>query len=317
MWDSAYMEDYFGNKNPYFPPQINYLNDGVVEIWENEEAIKWFINQLLDKNIKDGQFLFDIIKKHSDVLQQLNKFFKKEHLSSVMDFKKFIKLVEEGTYTFLAFYYSALDERTPKNIRDKAIDIRSKDAFYDYADRLIKNTIEHLHPYTNGLSISILIKELEAPPCENILRRRFTNCIMIIDGTLEIIKIENFAKNNSQYRFIFPENLDLKYLKGQTAHIGNVSGKVRIIRRKNEINKFMAGEILVSPMTTPDFLPAMKIAKAIITDEGGITCHAAIISRELKKPCIIGSKIATQAFKDGDFVNVDANNGIVKLVNEK
>jgi pyruvate,water dikinase len=65
-------------------------------------------------------------------------------------------------------------------------------------------------------------------------------------------------------------------------------------------------------MTTPIFLPAMKKASAIITDEGGITCHAAIVSRELKKPCIIGTKIATQILKNGDLVEVDAERGIIK-----
>ncbi len=63
-------------------------------------------------------------------------------------------------------------------------------------------------------------------------------------------------------------------------------------------------------MTDPDFLPAMKKASAIITDEGGITCHAAIVSRELKIPCIIGTRIATKVLKDGDLVEVDANKGI-------
>jgi pyruvate,water dikinase len=61
----------------------------------------------------------------------------------------------------------------------------------------------------------------------------------------------------------------------------------------------------------------MEKAAAFITDEGGITCHAAIVSRELKKPCIIGTKIATQVLKDGDLVEVDANNGVVKIMNSK
>ncbi len=67
-------------------------------------------------------------------------------------------------------------------------------------------------------------------------------------------------------------------------------------------------------MTTPDFIPAMKKASAIITDEGGITCHAAIVSRELKKPCIIGTTNATKILRNGDSVEVDANNGIVKIL---
>jgi len=60
----------------------------------------------------------------------------------------------------------------------------------------------------------------------------------------------------------------------------------------------------------------MKKAAAFVTDEGGITCHAAIVARELKKPCIIGTKIATQALKDGDEVEVDADKGAVKLLKE-
>ena len=67
-------------------------------------------------------------------------------------------------------------------------------------------------------------------------------------------------------------------------------------------------------MTIPDFLPAMKKAVAFVTDEGGILCHAAIVAREFKKPCIVGTKFATKILKDGDYVEVDANNGVVRLL---
>lgn len=77
------------------------------------------------------------------------------------------------------------------------------------------------------------------------------------------------------------------------------------------------GDILVTGMTTPDFLSAIRKSAGFVTDEGGITCHAAIVSRELKKPCIIGTKIATQILKDGDLVEVDANKGIVKILEKK
>ena len=70
----------------------------------------------------------------------------------------------------------------------------------------------------------------------------------------------------------------------------------------------------MTPMTRPEFLPLMKKAKAIITDEGGITCHAAIVSRELGIPCIIGTKIATKVLKDNDLVEVDAEKGIVRKI---
>lgn len=67
-------------------------------------------------------------------------------------------------------------------------------------------------------------------------------------------------------------------------------------------------------MTTSNLIPAMEKAAAFITDEGGVTCHAAIIAREMKKPCVIGTKIATKLLKDNDTVKVDANKGIIEIM---
>ncbi|MFN3301984.1 MAG: PEP-utilizing enzyme [Patescibacteria group bacterium] len=105
-----------------------------------------------------------------------------------------------------------------------------------------------------------------------------------------------------------------KIIKGISASVGRVFGKIRIIRNKEEVKNLKKGEILVTPMTMPDFAPAFKKCIAIITDEGGITCHAAIVSRELGIPCVIGTKIATKVLKDGDLVEVDADKGIIKLL---
>lgn len=80
------------------------------------------------------------------------------------------------------------------------------------------------------------------------------------------------------------------------------------------MKKFQKGDILVSVATDPDIVPAMKKAAAIVTEQGGITSHAAIVSRELGIPCIIGTKIATRVLKDGDMVEVDANKGTVKKI---
>jgi pyruvate,water dikinase len=93
--------------------------------------------------------------------------------------------------------------------------------------------------------------------------------------------------------------------------MGYAKGKIKVIKSSKDFNQFKQGNILVTSMTVPDYVPLMKKSAAIITDEGGISCHASIISRELKIPCIIGTKIATKIFKDGDLVEVDANKGIV------
>jgi len=105
-----------------------------------------------------------------------------------------------------------------------------------------------------------------------------------------------------------------KIIKGQIACRGTVQGIARVVLSPREQWKLQKGEILITSMTTPDFLPCMERASAFVTDEGGITCHAAIVAREMDKPCVIGTKDATKVLKDGDIVDVDAGNGIVRKI---
>jgi phosphoenolpyruvate synthase/pyruvate phosphate dikinase len=103
-------------------------------------------------------------------------------------------------------------------------------------------------------------------------------------------------------------------IHGSVAYMGIVTGKVKIVNSVRDIGKVSEGDILVSVQTNPDLLPAMKKAAAIVTDTGGITCHAAIVAREIKTPTLIGTKIATKVFKDGDMVEVDADKGVVRKI---
>jgi phosphoenolpyruvate synthase/pyruvate phosphate dikinase len=107
---------------------------------------------------------------------------------------------------------------------------------------------------------------------------------------------------------------DTSEISGQTGCIGKASGIVKKIFRPSDMEKMKKGDILVSIATNPDIVPAMRKAAAIITDQGGVTSHAAIVSRELGIPCVIGTKIATRVLKDGDRVEVDATKGLVKKV---
>jgi phosphohistidine swiveling domain-containing protein len=124
-------------------------------------------------------------------------------------------------------------------------------------------------------------------------------------GTARKIKRANIKENAGLVR-------ELRGL-GVAGH--NVKGRVKVCAGVQEaLAKVKRGDILVCPMTTPDYVPALKRAKAVITEEGGITCHAAIIAREFKIPCIVGTKIATKILHDGDEIEVDANKGIVKII---
>ena len=101
-------------------------------------------------------------------------------------------------------------------------------------------------------------------------------------------------------------------IKGVPASLGHAKGIVTIVRGVSNLSKVKKGDVLVAVVTHPDYVPAMQRAVAIVTDEGGITSHAAIVSRELGLPCIVGTEHATKALKDGDFVEVDATSGFVR-----
>ncbi len=103
-------------------------------------------------------------------------------------------------------------------------------------------------------------------------------------------------------------------LRGRGASKGKATGIARVILGETHFSKFNDGEIIIAPMTRPEFVPLMRKASAIVTDEGGITCHAAIVSRELGKPCIVGTQKATSILKDGMLIEVDADKGIVKVI---
>jgi pyruvate,water dikinase len=105
-----------------------------------------------------------------------------------------------------------------------------------------------------------------------------------------------------------------KEVRGSTASRGKAQGVVRLVLSRHDFHKMNQGDVLVTSMTRPDFVPVLNKCAAIVTNEGGVTCHAAIISREMKIPCIIATGNATQILKDGDMVEVDADNGVVRII---
>lgn len=124
---------------------------------------------------------------------------------------------------------------------------------------------------------------------------------------------------SSLWDFYIKEKISEKTIEfsGTTASKGKnsiVQGKVCLIFDPFKSNKFQKGDILVAAMTSPEYVFLMEKAAAIVTDVGGLTCHAAIVSREFGLPCIVGTKIATQVLHDGDLIEIDANKGIVKIL---
>ncbi|MFH0922530.1 MAG: PEP-utilizing enzyme, partial [Candidatus Micrarchaeota archaeon] len=150
---------------------------------------------------------------------------------------------------------------------------------------------------------------------KKLAQERF-NCGLVYanENGLTFVHGEEAKKAFAKIEFVKTEQSNTGELKGTPACVGKASGRVRIVNKVSDMEKMETGDVLVSICTFPDLVPAMKKASAIVTDEGGITCHAAIVSRELKTPCVVGTKIATSVFKDGEFVEVDATKGTVKKI---
>ncbi|HUC38964.1 MAG TPA: PEP/pyruvate-binding domain-containing protein [Candidatus Acidoferrum sp.] len=107
---------------------------------------------------------------------------------------------------------------------------------------------------------------------------------------------------------------DAYELKGTPVNLGVAKGNVKVLMNSKQASKILNGEILVAKTTTVSLVPAMRKAAAILTETGGITSHAAIVSRELGVPCIVGVENATTILKDGDFIEVNADNGTIKII---
>lgn len=130
---------------------------------------------------------------------------------------------------------------------------------------------------------------------------------LYIVQTRPITTIESTTKKLSDQA---TENQDkAPILKGIPASPGIGTGEVKILKSPSEIEKIKKGDILVAPMTSPDYVPAMKKASAIVTNEGGMTSHAAIVSREMGIPCVVGTGEATKKLNDGDVVTVNGTTG--------
>lgn len=206
----------------------------------------------------------------------------------------------------------------------RAYDLREKTDKIDYvSEKSLLGIVEKMLPeYKDFLSL-LTFEEIYKNniPDLNELKNRQDRYVYF-DGKVsaglnekELAKLEGFEIDLDDE--LLNSQRHGQEIKGMPAMKGKANGRIKIMFSGSNFDNFNEGYILVAPMTTPDFLSVIKNAVAIVTDEGGITCHAAIVSRELKIPCIVGTKIATQVLKDGDLVEVDANEGVVRILESR
>ena len=281
------------------------------ELKELENNFHWIQNNYYNVHyVTKEEFLKKvemIIAEHSDVEFLLKE--KKEHLAKIKrDRKGLINSLGLSDYTKNILKIARLFTKW-KDVRKSGVYI----GMY-YFDLFLEEVSKRTNYSKEELTFAVFneIKDiLDGKDIKKELAERKEQCFFAVTtegyficGGKDAEKYFSLTKQTS--------NQNITELRGVVASPGYACGRVRIIKKTSEMKDFQTGEILVTNQTTPEFVPIMKKAAAVITEQGGITSHAAIISRELKVPCIIGTKIATTALMNGENVEVDANNGIVR-----
>jgi phosphohistidine swiveling domain-containing protein len=280
------------HQEKYFWIQNNYVDDKIV-------TKDFFVKRLSEfDNVNCKQKIAELQSLSNKHIDQKKRIFEELNISN--EIKQIIELTDIFNYlqderkksTFWATHYVSL-----------------------FLEELVARTgyiKDNLRYSLPSEFESVLNKEVDE---DDLIERRAKGCVVlwyedeyeVIVGQDEIEFLDSLTR---------VEIGNVSEVKGLVASRGMVTGPVRVVESAKDIGKVDEGDVMVSVMTRPDYLSAMKKAVAFVTDEGGVTCHAAIVARELKKPCVIATKNATKVFKDGDIVEVDADNGVVRKIDK-
>jgi phosphoenolpyruvate synthase/pyruvate phosphate dikinase len=319
----AYNKKPWSNKQQEFLPYIVFVReDNTVKSYYDPRGVEWIKNHIKESIKLDKNFLKKLEKEVIEKLKPIQPIYENETPLSKKDLLKFIKNFEIAYPWVEAMWWLCemsdeelgnLDISSIKKLREKTIKLSAG------TDVVVRKSLMKIFPKIKNFVHVLTIEEIKKGKIPKLkeLKARDKKFIFTQNRLYVGKNVEDIEK---KYNILLEKdevNKNINEIKGIIAYPGIVRGKVRRIMGHKHIYSIKKNEILVSPMTMPDFLPAMKKAAAFVTDEGGITCHAAIVAREMKKPCIVGTKIATNVLKNGDLVEVDANRGVVKILKRK
>lgn len=299
-------------------PLFVYTGGPLADIYYPEGELKKIFGQF-GKMAADVDYFRGVVLKFFKVIDEIKPYFEKQRSARNLEELRYVyELYMDFGYGEAAIWVAPLVENLSKELKTEALSAREQTQnLTSLRDELFDYNLSKLFPELGELAHFVLPKSIfGGKTVSEFLREavEYQKGFIFFDGNIYTGQQDKILRKlNIELEDGTPTE-KVNSINGQSASQGIVRGRVKIILTNKDIHKISRGDILVSPMTRPDFIPAMRKAAAFITDEGGITCHAAIVSREMKKPCIIGTKIATKVLKDGDLVEVNANNGIVKLL---
>jgi phosphohistidine swiveling domain-containing protein len=239
--------------------------------------------------VKESRFAKITMKELSDKIELSEK---DENFSKILRIGAFVKDdVRELLDTRIELLEQIFIEIS------KRIDCKPKDLKYLQIDEIEKFLLE------------------KKSPVKLIKKRRMLTVLYYPNSALEVYEGKNAKNVSDKILQDIIADQTIKILRGQIASLGKTTGKVVIANTSHDaLEKMEKNDILVAPYTTVEYFSAMRNASAIITETGGIITHAAIISRELNIPCIIGVENVTQILKDGQTVTVNADEGTIELI---
>jgi phosphohistidine swiveling domain-containing protein len=283
------------------------------ELKKHQQQYYWIYNSYLEgKTLDINYFKTELNKaKQSDyqktlteineypraIKQEKEKIYKK--IAPSNDFRKLVSLVE----TFSALQ----DERKKYNFRGE-----------HYLQKFVEVFSQKIHLDAASLKLLVLDELSEVLHKNNATRIQNRKTAFVMMATdKEIVHYDGPNALVIAHQYTDVPNVNQNIIQGTVASMGihsHFRGTAKIVLTIDKIGKINDGDILVTTMTSPDFVIGIKKAGAIITDVGGMLSHAAIISREFKKPCIVGTEIATKVIHDGDVVELHCDRGTVKII---
>lgn len=305
-------------KQPFLPYIITQRLDDTVHFYYDLQGVEWVQALLVKLANEDNSFLEKIEKTVLEKLEFIRPIYEREKVLSLVVLKRFMCELENGYPWFEAmWWFCQMDETKLVGLElENMQKVRGlTDILCNASDTVIRKSLAKIYPRLDNLSSVLQTSEITSRkiPTKGELEERYGG-YFFANNKLFVNRAPKDIEKYFDITFKVEVTPKTRQLKGYIAQKGIVRGFVRRVMGHKQIGEVEEGEILVSPMTIPDFLPAMAKAAAFVTDEGGVVCHAAIVARELGKPCIVGTKFATQILKDGDFVEVDANRGVVNLL---
>lgn len=310
------------NELPHKPYLVFHRVGNVVTAYYGETGVAWLIEEIKQRTKQEEGFVTKITDGYLSRFRKLKDIIEAAPALSLSELKKYVDHIQDAWPWFNAVWY-ALDtfDSMPEYAKELEflIGVRKEtEHLVPATETILRKSILAAYPHVGQYADSVLLEEAfenRVPDMGTLIARHVG--FYFTDDRLLPNTPESKREIEEQFNIVINEPVapkDATIIKGTVASKGKVTGRVRRIYGTKQIPDFKKGEILVAASTIPDFLPALKKAAAIVSDEGGAVCHAAITARELRTPCVIGTQHAMDILKDGDLVEVDAEKGVVRIL---